>query len=126
MVKILLVEDDKLLSKLMVYRLQKEGFEVITAINGLEAIDAAQNELPDLILMDVRLPLLDGWEATKQIKSGQSTAHIPVIAVTAQASAFDRQRSLAAGCEDYVAKPVQFPVLLQQMKTLLQKVGQGC
>lgn len=122
--KILLVEDDKLLSQLMLHRLQKANFEVVIATNGLEAVEKAESERPDLVLMDIRLPLLDGWEATKKIKSLPATAHIPVIALTAQASALDRQRSLAAGCDDYAAKPVQFPTLLQQIETLLQKVQQ--
>jgi two-component system, cell cycle response regulator DivK len=123
--KILLVEDDKLLAKLMTHRLQKVSFEVISASNGLEAIEKAEGELPDLILMDVRLPLLDGWEATKKIKLSPYTAHIPIIALTAQSSALDRQRSLAAGCDEYVAKPVQFATLLHLMESLLQKVNQG-
>ena len=125
MTKILLVEDDRLLSKLMIHRLQKENIEVITAINGLEAIDRAETEMPDLILMDIRLPLLDGLEATKKIKSLPTTTHIPIIALTAQASSLDRQRSLAAGCDEYVAKPIQFPTLLRLINSLLQKVSQG-
>jgi CheY-like chemotaxis protein len=124
MSKILLVEDDALLAKLMVHRLQKEDFEVVTAINGLEAINKAANERPDLILMDIRLPLLDGWEATKQIRAMPQTADTPIIALTAQASALDEQRSLAVGCNEYVAKPVQFSTLLDLIGTLLNKVGQ--
>lgn len=124
MTKILLVEDDNLLLKLMLYRLQKENFAVVTAMNGLEAVQQAEAENPDLILMDIRLPLLDGLEAAKKIKSSPSTAHIPIIALTAQASALDRQRSLAMGCDEYVAKPVQFPLLLRQIEALLQKVAQ--
>ena len=121
MTKILLVEDDRLLSKLMIHRLQKENFEVVTAINGLEAIDKAETELPDLILMDIRLPLLDGLEATKKIKSLPATNHIPVITLTAQASSMDRQRSLAAGCDEYVAKPVQFPTLMRMISAFITK-----
>jgi CheY-like chemotaxis protein len=125
MSKILLVEDDKLLAKLMIHRLQKEDFEVVTAVDGLEAIDKATSENPDLILMDIRLPLLDGWEATKQLRILPLTAHTPIIALTAQASALDKQRSLVAGCNEYVAKPVQFSALLGLMEKLLERVGQG-
>lgn len=125
MSKILLVEDDKTLSKLMIYLLEKVNFEIITACNGLEAVEKAETTRPDIILMDVRLPLLDGWAATKKIKSLPNIAHIPIIALTAQASTLDRQRSLAAGCDDYMAKPVQFPALLQQIERLLAKASQG-
>ena len=122
MTTILLVEDDKLISKLMVHRLQKVGFTVIVAMNGLEAVEKANQNLPDLILMDIRLPLMDGWEATKKIKSSPHMAHIPIIALTAQASAVDKQRSLMVGCDDYASKPVQFSALLSQIETLLQEV----
>jgi CheY-like chemotaxis protein len=121
MAKILLVEDDKLLLKLMTHRLQKVNFEVVTATDGHEALEKAAAEMPDLILMDIRLPSLDGWEATKKIKSSPDLAHIPVIALTAQSSAMDRERSLAVGCDDYAAKPIQFPLLVRQIEALLQK-----
>lgn len=125
MKKILLVEDDKLIANLMIHRLQGANFEVITAVNGLEAVKKAEQDLPDLILMDIRLPLLDGWEATKRIKSLPLTAHIPIIALTAQASITDKKRSLIAGCDAYASKPVHFSTLLEQMEALLEKVRQG-
>jgi CheY-like chemotaxis protein len=125
LLKILLVEDDKLIADLMVRRLQKAHYQVIHTDNGQDAVQLAEMQLPDLIVMDIRLPIMDGWEATEHIKAAMNTKHIPVIALTAQASILDRRRSLAAGCDCYLPKPVQFPVLLKEIEALLKKTPHG-
>jgi CheY-like chemotaxis protein len=117
--KILLVEDNAVNAEMMVRRLTRRGFAVITAGDGLEALAAARQAQPDLILMDMSLPEIDGWEATSRLKLDPATAAIPVIALTAHAMTSDRDRSLAAGCDDFDTKPVDFERLLRKIDALL-------
>lgn len=119
MTKILLVEDDALNREMVTRRLAWEGFEVITAQDGAEAVVLAEAEQPNLILMDLGLPILNGWQATQRIKSTPSTRHIPIIALTAYALTEDRDKSLAAGCDDYESKPIDFVRLRAKMQALL-------
>lgn len=119
MAKILLVEDDTLSRDMLARRLRRNGYEVLVAADGLEGMALARSHLPDLILMDMSLPVLDGWEATRRLKAGLETRHIPVIAQTAHVMAGDRERCIAAGCDDYTAKPVHLPQLLAKIEALL-------
>jgi len=119
MPKILLVEDNEVNRDMLSRRLIKKGFDVVLAFDGPSGIEAAQSELPDLILMDMSLPVVDGWEATRQLKADQRTRHIGVIALTAHAMSGDREKSLAAGCDDYDTKPVELTRLLEKMSRLL-------
>lgn len=118
MPKILLVEDNEINRDMLFRRLTRRGFEVVLAIDGAQGVTAAQTELPDLILMDMSLPILDGWEATRRIKAAQS---IPVIALTAHAMAGDRQKCMDAGCDDYDTKPVELSRLLEKIQKLLKQ-----
>lgn len=104
---------------MLLHRLKRKGYQAIIAGDGLEGIALAQSERPDLILMDMSLPLLDGWEATRRLKAAPETRHIPIIALTAHAMAGDREKCLEAGCDDYETKPVDFRQLLQKIQTLL-------
>jgi len=119
MPKILVVEDNELNRDMLTRRLSRKGFETVVAVDGREGVAMARSERPDLILMDMSLPILDGWEATRQIKSATETHSIPVIALTAHAMAGDRERALSAGCDDYDKKPVEFPALLAKIEALL-------
>ena len=119
MPKVLLVEDNEMNRDMLSRRLQRKGYEVVFAMDGGAAVDMAGREHPALILMDMSLPVMDGWEATRQIKSNPDTQAIPVIALTAHAMSGDREKALAAGCEDYDTKPVDFPRLLDKMEQLL-------
>ena len=119
MARILLVEDNELNRDMLKRRLSRKDFEVICAVNGAEGIDMAREHKPDLVLMDMSLPQIDGWEATRQLKSDEATAHIPVIALTAHAMSGDKEKALAAGCDDYDTKPVDFKRLLGKMEALL-------
>lgn len=121
MTRILLVEDNELNRDMLSRRLEREGFEVLLAVDGEEGVELALAEMPDLILMDLSLPVIDGWEATRRIKAAPETAHIPVIALTAHALAGDRQKALEAGCDDYDTKPVELPRLLGKIQTLLKR-----
>lgn len=121
MTKILLVEDNEVNREMLSRRLVRRGFELTIAINGAEAIDHAKTQLPDLILMDMSLPILDGWEATQQLKAMPETQHIPVIALTAHAMAGDREKCLAAGCDEYDVKPIDLPRLLSKIEALLAR-----
>ena len=112
MSKILLVEDNEMNRDMLTRRLERKGFEVVIAIDGKAGIDMASSASPDIILMDLSLPVIDGWEATRQIKGDPATQSIPVIALTAHAMAGDEQRALEAGCDDYDTKPVDFKRLL--------------
>ncbi len=102
-------------------RLQRKGYEVTLALDGQQGIDMAQVQKPDLILMDMSLPVVDGWEATRRLKSADTTRAIPVIALTAHAMAGDREKALEAGCDDYDTKPIDLPRLLGKIEALLQK-----
>ncbi len=121
MTEILLVEDDAMLQEILAERLRMRNYKVLLANNGQEAVEIAPQEMPDIILMDLRMPVLDGWEATKQLKADLMTSHIPIIALTAHALVGDRQEGLAAGCDDYETKPVDFPRLLVKIKNLIEK-----
>ncbi|MDJ0554307.1 MAG: response regulator [Microcoleaceae cyanobacterium MO_207.B10] len=121
MVKILLVEDNEMNRDMLSRRLIRRGFEVIIAVDGAEGIEMSSSKSPDLILMDMSLPVLDGWQATEQIKANSKTNHIPIIAMTAHAMAGDREKCIAAGCNDYDTKPVEFPRLLDKIKNLISK-----
>ena len=119
MPKILLVEDNEMNRDMLSRRLERRSYSVIIAVNGQQGVDLAQEELPDLILMDMSLPVLDGWTATRAIKDNPATASIPVIALTAHAMSGDRQKALAAGCDEYDTKPVDLTRLLEKMDALL-------
>jgi CheY-like chemotaxis protein len=119
MTKILLVEDNEMNRDMLSRRLVRKGFDVVMAADGGEAVTMAQNEHPDLILMDMSLPVIDGWEATRQVKTTEITAHIPVIALTAHAMSGDREKALSAGCDDYDTKPIEMPRLLEKIEALL-------
>ncbi len=117
--KILLVEDNEMNRDMLSRRLQRKGYDVLIAVDGAAGIESAQTESPDLILMDMSLPVVDGWEATRRIKADESTRQIPVIALTAHAMAGDREKALAAGCDDYDTKPIELPRLLGKIEALL-------
>jgi two-component system cell cycle response regulator DivK len=119
MAKILLVEDSEMNWDMLSRRLRRKGHEVIVATDGRQGVDMALSEAPDLILMDMSLPVLDGWEATRQIRAMPETQAIPIIALTAHAMSGDREQALAAGCDDYDTKPIDFHRLLQKMQALL-------
>jgi CheY-like chemotaxis protein len=121
MSKILLVEDNEMNRDMLSRRLVKKGYELVMAMDGEQAVEMAGTESPDLILMDISLPGLDGWEATRRIKARPETRSIPVIALTAHAMAGDREKCLAAGCDDYDTKPVEFKRLLEKIQGFLDK-----
>lgn len=121
MARILLVEDNEMNRDMLSRRLQRKGYEVLLAVDGGQGVSMAGSEKPDLILMDMSLPVLDGWEATKQLKGADATRGIPVIALTAHAMQGDQEKALEAGCDDYDTKPVDLPRLLGKIETLLQK-----
>ena len=119
MAKLLLVEDNEMNRDMLSRRLLRRGYEVIMAVDGEEAITLTQSELPDLILMDMSLPLLGGWEATRRLKAAPQTQSIPILALTAHAMEGDRDKAIEAGCDDYDSKPIEFPRLLAKIQTLL-------
>ncbi len=119
--RILLVEDNEANMDMLKRRLLKKGFEVITAVDGEEGIKKVEAESPDLVLMDVGLPGMDGWETTELIRATDSIKHIPVIALTAHAMAGDREKAKEVGCDDYETKPIDFPRLLEKMNSLLSR-----
>src|SRR5262245_5055638 len=121
MPKILLVEDNEESRDALSRYLRRKGYEMLLAVDGRQGVDAARAEAPDLILMDMSLPVLDGWEATRQLKADPATRAIPVIALTAHAMAGDREKALDAGCDDYDTKPVEFTRLLRKIQALLGK-----
>jgi two-component system cell cycle response regulator DivK len=121
MPKILLVEDNEMNRDMLSRRLLRNNFEVVMAVNGQEGVDMAKSEKPDLILMDMSLPVMDGWEATRTIKADDATNSIPVIALTAHAMESDRQQALQAGCDDFDTKPIELPRLLGKINALLPK-----
>jgi CheY-like chemotaxis protein len=121
MVKILLVEDNEMNRDMLSRRLAKRGFEVVMAVDGAEGVSMARSAAPDLILMDMSLPVMDGWTATRVLKADAATRGIPVIGLTAHAMAGDREKCLEAGCDEYDTKPVDFPRLLEKIKVQLDK-----
>lgn len=119
MTKVLLVEDNEFNRDMLSRRLQRKGFEVIMAEDGAQGLRMAHSDLPDLILMDMDLPVVDGWEATRQLKAAETTRRIPVIALTAHALQSDCDRAFAAGCDDFATKPVEFSALLEKIQRAL-------
>jgi two-component system cell cycle response regulator DivK len=118
--KILLVEDNEMNRDMLSRRLQRKGYEVILALDGGQGVALAQEQAPDLILMDMSLPVLDGWEATRRLKAQAETQAIPIIALTAHAMEGDRVKALEAGCDDYDTKPIELPRLLEKITVLLR------
>ena len=121
MPKILLVEDNEMNRDMLSRRLEKRGYTVVLAVDGAAGIAQAKAEKPDLILMDMSLPVIDGWEATKQIRADAEIAKTPIIALTAHAMSSDREKCLAAGCDDFDTKPVELPRLLAKFEEMLKK-----
>lgn len=121
MAKLLLVEDNEINLDMMVRRLSRRGYTMVVAVDGQQAIDMAKSEKPDLILMDMSLPVVDGWEATRRIKADPAFKHILVIGLTAHAMVGDREQALNAGCDDYATKPVDFERLVESIERLLAK-----
>jgi CheY-like chemotaxis protein len=121
MAKILLVEDNEMNRDMLSRRLAKRGFEVVMAVDGAQGVEMARSAAPDLILMDMSLPVMDGWTATRTLKADASTSGIPVIGLTAHAMAGDREKCLEAGCDEYDTKPVDFPRLLEKIQVQLDK-----
>jgi CheY-like chemotaxis protein len=119
--KILLVEDNEMNRDMLSRRLIRKGFEVVIAVDGQQGVDMTLAESPDLVLMDMSLPVMDGWAATTAIKQNPATAGLPVIALTAHAMSGDREKALAAGCDDYDTKPVELARLLEKINALLKK-----
>lgn len=119
MPKILIVEDNEMNRDMLSRRLERRGYMVVTALDGEQGLTAAQSENPDLILMDMSLPIMDGWEATRRLKSQAETSGIPVIGLTAHAMTGDRDKAMAAGCDDYDTKPIELPRLLEKIESLL-------
>ena len=121
MPKILLVEDNEMNRDMLSRRLARKGYEVAVAVDGQQGIDMARSDTPDLILMDMSLPVLDGWEATRRLKAATETKAIPVIALTAHAMVGDREKAVEAGCDDFDTKPIEFPRLVEKIEALLGK-----
>jgi CheY-like chemotaxis protein len=119
--KILLVEDNEMNRDMLSRRLMRNGFEIVIAVDGQQGVDMATSDQPDLILMDLSLPVIDGWEATRRVKANPATANIPVIALTAHAMSQDKEKALAAGCDDFDTKPVELPRLLEKINALLNR-----
>jgi len=119
--KILLVEDNEMNRDMLSRRLQRRGYEVVMAVDGQDGVTMAQAEAPALILMDMSLPVLDGWEASRQLKAAPATAGIPIIALTAHAMSGDREKAIAAGCDDFDTKPIELDRLLAKIEALLPR-----
>lgn len=123
MAKLLLVEDHEEIWDFLSRRLKRRGFDVVLAFDGQQGVDAARSEKPDVVLLDMNLPVMDGWTAARTLKDAPDTQGIPLIALTAHAMAGDREKALAAGCDDYHAKPVDFSRLLTQIEAALARTG---
>jgi CheY-like chemotaxis protein len=121
MVKILLIEDNEMNRDMLSRRLAKRGYEVVVAVDGREGVEKARSERPALVLMDMSLPVLDGWEATRELRADPSTRPIPIIALTAHAMAGDREKALEAGCDDFDTKPIELERLLGKIEALLKR-----
>jgi CheY-like chemotaxis protein len=119
MPKLLIVEDNEMNRDMLSRRLARRGYEIVTAVDGEQGVTTARAETPDLILMDMSLPVMDGWEATRRLKGDAATRAIPVIGLTAHAMTGDRDKALAAGCDDYDTKPVELPRLLEKIEKLI-------
>ena len=122
MPKILIVEDNEMNRDMLSRRLERRGFTIAIAVDGQQGVDMARSEKPDLILMDMSLPVMDGWTATQTIKADADLAKSPVIALTAHAMAGDREKAMAAGCDDYDTKPIELPRLLEKIGKFLPNV----
>lgn len=123
MTKILLVEDNEMNRDMLSRRLERKGYAVVMAVDGQQAVDMAASEAPAVILMDMSLPVIDGWEATRQIKGNGATSRIPIIALTAHAMQGDELKAKEAGCDDFDTKPVELPRLLEKIEAQLKRVG---
>jgi CheY-like chemotaxis protein len=121
MPKILLVEDNELNRDMLSRRLERRGFQVLIAVDGAQGVAMAQSEAPDLVLMDMSLPVLNGWEAARQLKAASETRAIPIIALTAHAMLGDREKAIEAGCDDFDTKPIELPRLLEKIDRLIGK-----
>jgi two-component system, cell cycle response regulator DivK len=121
MAKILLVEDNEMNRDMLSRRLQRRGHEIVMAVDGQEGLDQVNASAPELILLDMSLPVVDGWEVARRLKKDDATKSIPIIALTAHAMAGDREKAIEAGCDDYDTKPVELPRLLEKIETLLAK-----
>lgn len=119
--KILLIEDNELNRDMLTRRMQKRGYQIVSAVDGETGVSMAQSEAPALILMDVSLPGIDGWEATRRIRAATGSRHIPIIALTAYTTPGDRETALAAGCDDFDTKPIDLPRLLGKIENLLKR-----
>ncbi len=122
MTRILLVEDNEMNRDMLSRRLKRKGYEVLIAVDGEQGVSMTKAQKPDLVLMDMSLPLLDGWEATRRLKADPATQSIPIVALTAHAMAGDRDKAIEAGCDDYDTKPVELPRLLSKIKSALGKM----
>jgi len=125
MAKVLLVEDNEMNRDMLSRRLVRRGFEVVFAVDGQQGVDLARSEKPDIILMDMSLPVMDGWEATRRVKADDVTRGVPVIGLTAHAMSGDREKAIEAGCDDYDTKPVELDRLIEQMQRLLDGAGKA-
>lgn len=121
MAKILIVEDDELNRDMLKRRLERRGFQLLIAENGEQALDLVNRETPDLILMDMSMPILDGWEATRRIKADETTKAIPIIGLSAHAMATDREKAFAAGCDEYDTKPIDLNRLVEKIQKFLER-----
>ena len=121
MPKILLVEDNELNRDMLSRRLERRGFQVLIAVDGAQGVAMAQSEAPDLVLMDMSLPVVDGWEATRRLKAAPETRAVPIIALTSHAMVGDRDKAIEAGCDDYDTKPIELPRLLEKIDRLIGK-----
>jgi|SRR5579871_2730120 len=122
MPRILIVEDNEMNRDMLSRRLERKGYSIVMAVDGGAGVEKAIAEKPDLILMDMSLPVVDGWEATRRVKSNPDTKHIPVIALTAHAMAGDRDKTIEAGCDDYDTKPIDLPRLLSKIEAQMKRV----
>ena len=121
MPKILLVEDNEMNRDMLSRRLERRGFQVLIAVDGEQGVAMAQSEVPDLVLMDMSLPVVDGWEATRRLKAAPETRSVPIIALTSHAMIGDRDQAIEAGCDDYDTKPIELPRLLEKINRLIAK-----
>ena len=124
MFKILLVEDNELNRDMLSRRLMRKGFDVVLALDGGEGLAMATSESPDLILLDMSLPVMNGWDVARELKDAATTSHIPIIALTAHAMDGDREKALAAGCNEYETKPIEFQQLLEKMNSFLNETDE--
>src|SRR5437868_5154987 len=125
MAKILLVEDNEMNRDMLSRRLERKGHSVTLALDGAEGLHKARTETPDIILMDMSLPVIDGWDATRQLKADEATRRIPIIALTAHAMASDEQKARDSGCDDFDTKPIELPRLLAKIEAQLQRTATG-